>query len=111
MQGNFQCSKTHVSDLPPRLANRAAHSGEERSCMMQIKQHLLDKRVVKRALQEGLLDKAAYQRTLDELPDLSHRIQTAQSSEEPAPAPAAAPAAPVAPPHEAAPRGDSFPSY
>jgi hypothetical protein len=44
--------------------------------------------VVKRALQEGLLDKAAYQRTLDELPDLSHRVQT---SEEPAPAPAATP--------------------
>jgi hypothetical protein len=55
---------------------------------MQIKHHLLDKRVVKRALQEGLLDKAAYQRTLDELPDLSHRVQT---SEEPAPAPAATP--------------------
>ena len=55
---------------------------------MQIKHHLLDKRVVKRALQEGLLDKAAYQRTLDELPDLSHRVQTA---DEPAPAPAAAP--------------------
>lgn len=60
---------------------------------MQIKHHLLDKRVVKRALQEGLLDKAAYQRTLDELPDLSHRVQT---SEEPAPAPAATPS------HEAA---------
>ena len=42
---------------------------------MQIKQHLLDKRVVKRALSEGLLDKALYQKTLDELPDLSHRIQ------------------------------------
>jgi hypothetical protein len=66
--------------------------------MMQIKQHLLDKRVVKRALQEGLLDKAAYQRTLDDLPDLSHRVQ---SSEEPAPAPAAPPS------HEAAPSGSS----
>ena len=47
---------------------------------MQVKQHLLDKRVVKRALQEGLLDKALYQKTLDELPDLSHRIQTAQDA-------------------------------
>jgi hypothetical protein len=84
--------------------------------MMQIKQHLLDKRVVKRALQEGLLDKAAYQRTLDELPDLSHRIQTNQApaaTEEPAPAPVAAPAAPPAatPPHEAAPSGNPFSSY
>jgi hypothetical protein len=85
--------------------------------MMQIKQHLLDKRVVKRALQEGLLDKAAYQRTLDELPDLSHRVQTAtaQSVEEPAPTPAPAPAAPAAPsaqaPHEAAPSGNPFSSY
>ena len=43
---------------------------------MHIKQHLLDKRVVKRALQEGLLDKALYQKTLDELPDLSHRVQS-----------------------------------
>ncbi|HKU38403.1 MAG TPA: hypothetical protein VJR89_09660 [Polyangiales bacterium] len=43
---------------------------------MQIKQHLLDKRVIKRALQEGLVDKALYQKTLDELPDLSHRIQS-----------------------------------
>lgn len=79
---------------------------------MQIKQHLLDKRVVKRALQEGLLDKAAYQRTLDELPDLSHRIQTAPTApvaEEPAPAPVAAPpAAPPAPsPQEAAPSGNT----
>jgi hypothetical protein len=66
--------------------------------MMQIKHHLLDKRVVKRALQEGLLDKAAYQRTLDELPDLSHRVQT---SDEPAPAQA------VAPSHEAASSGST----
>lgn len=68
--------------------------------MMQIKQHLLDKRVVKRALQEGLVDKAAYQRTLDELPDLSHRVQT---SDEPAAArdPAAVPA------HEAAASGNT----
>jgi len=40
-----------------------------------VKEHLFDKRIVKRALQEGLLDKAAYQRVLDELPDLAHRIQ------------------------------------
>ena len=73
--------------------------------MMQIKQHLLDKRVVKRALQEGLLDKAAYQRTLDELPDLSHRVQTAAA---PVAAPEEPPAAPAAtPPHEAAPSGNT----
>lgn len=42
---------------------------------MPIKEHLFDKRIVKRALQEGLLDKAAYQRALDELPDVSHKIQ------------------------------------
>jgi len=50
---------------------------------MQIKQHLLDKRVIKRALQEGLVDKALYQKTLDELPDLSNRIQ---ATDEPEPA-------------------------
>jgi hypothetical protein len=55
--------------------------------------------VVKRALQEGLLDKAAYQRTLDDLPDLSHRVQT---SDDPAPAPSAV----TAPSHEAAPSGN-----
>jgi hypothetical protein len=79
--------------------------------MMQIKQHLLDKRVVKRALQEGLLDKAAYQRTLDELPDLAHRVQTAPPApaEEP-PAPAAAPPAAI-PPHEAAPSGNTSASF
>jgi hypothetical protein len=49
---------------------------------MPIKEHLFDKRVVKRALQEGLLDKAVYQRLLDELPDLSHKIQTADAPEE-----------------------------
>lgn len=56
---------------------------------MQIKQHLLDKRVVKRALQEGLLDKAQYQKTLDELPDLSHRIQQASDDDDEAAAPVA----------------------
>lgn len=49
---------------------------------MHIKQHLLDKRVVKRALQEGLLDKALYQKTLDELPDLSHRVQSDDDDDE-----------------------------
>lgn len=74
---------------------------------MQIKQHLLDKRVVKRALQEGLLDKAAYQRTLDELPDLSHRVQTAAAAPVAAVAPEE-PAPPAAtPPHEAAPSGNT----
>jgi hypothetical protein len=52
---------------------------------MQIKQHLLDKRVVKRALAEGLLDRALYQKVLDELPDLSHRVQASDHSEPPAP--------------------------
>jgi hypothetical protein len=44
---------------------------------MRMKEHLFDKRVVTRALQEGLLDKEVYQRMLDELPDLSHKVQTA----------------------------------
>ena len=48
---------------------------------MQIKQHLLDKRVIKRALQEGLVDKAMYQKALDDLPDLSSRIQAADEPE------------------------------
>jgi len=61
---------------------------------MQIKQHLLDKRVVKRALAEGLLDKAQYQKTLDELPDLSHRVQATDYSE---PAPVAHEAAAPSP--------------
>ena len=42
-----------------------------------MKEHLLDKRVVQRALQEGLLEKDVYQRMLDALPDLSHKVQTA----------------------------------
>jgi hypothetical protein len=49
---------------------------------MPTKEHLLDKRVVKRALQEGLLDKAVYQRILDELPDSSHKIQTPDHADE-----------------------------
>jgi hypothetical protein len=57
------------STLPPRR------------CTMHIKQHLLDKRVVKRALEEGLLDKALYQKTLDELPDLSSRVQSDEIDE------------------------------
>ena len=47
-------------------------------------EHLLDKRIVRRALQEGLLDRAAYQRALDELPDVSHKIQAPDTSEDPA---------------------------
>lgn len=66
---------------------------------MHSKEHLLDKRVIKRALQEGLLDKAQLQKTLDELPDLSHRVQSsapvAQASRE-SPAEAEAPATPAA---------------
>ena len=54
---------------------------------MPIKEHLFDKRVVKRALQEGLLDKAVYQRVLDKLPDLSHKIQTPDSTGEENPRP------------------------
>ena len=45
-----------------------------------MKEHLFDKRVVQRALQEGLLDKEAYQRMLEELPDLSHKVQTEAES-------------------------------
>jgi hypothetical protein len=48
---------------------------------MRMKEHLFDKRVVTRALQEGLLDKEVYQRMLDELPDLSHKVQTAAESQ------------------------------
>lgn len=44
-----------------------------------MKEHLFDKRVVQRALQEGLIDQAAYQRMLDALPDLSHKLQSASS--------------------------------
>jgi hypothetical protein len=46
---------------------------------MLMKEHLFDKRVVQRALQEGLIDQAAYQRMLDALPDLSHKLQSAPS--------------------------------
>jgi hypothetical protein len=46
-----------------------------------MKEHLFDKRVVRRALQEGLLDKDLYQRMLDELPDLSHKVQTAAEAQ------------------------------
>ena len=41
---------------------------------MQIKELLLDKRVVRRALDKGLLNKAQYQKMLDELPDVSHKV-------------------------------------
>jgi hypothetical protein len=80
------------------------HMRPERSCLMQIKQHLLDKRVIKRALQEGLVDKATYQKTLDDLPDLSGRIQAADEPEE-----AAAPVSLDAPPSSApSPTTNSF---
>jgi hypothetical protein len=66
---------------------RSAATAEERlgfskEYRMPNKEHLLDKRVVRRALQEGLLDKAAYQRVLDELPDLSHKVQAPDVAEE-----------------------------
>jgi hypothetical protein len=70
-----------------------------------MKEHLFDKRVVQRALTEGLVDKEAYQRMLEALPDLSHKVQTAaesqaleaasQAASQAAAAPAAAPAAPA----------------
>lgn len=41
---------------------------------MQIKELLLDKRVIRRALDKGLLNKAQYQKMLDELPDVSHKV-------------------------------------
>jgi hypothetical protein len=47
---------------------------------MLMKEHLFDKRVVQRALQEGLIDQAAYQRMLDALPDLSHKLQSASAA-------------------------------
>lgn len=46
-----------------------------------MKEHLFDKRVVQRALQEGLLKQDDYQRMLDALPDLSDRLQTASDIE------------------------------
>jgi hypothetical protein len=46
----------------------------------RMKEHLFDKRVVQRALQEGLLKEEEYQRMLDALPDLSDRLQTSDLS-------------------------------
>lgn len=46
-----------------------------------MKEHLFDKRVVQRALQEGLLKQDDYQRMLDALPDLSDKLQTASDIE------------------------------
>lgn len=65
---------------------------------MQIKEHLLDKRVIKRALQEGLVDKAHYQKALDELPDLSHRVQSSSAAAQSNQATAAADSTEAAPP-------------
>jgi len=47
-----------------------------------MKEHLFDKRVVQRALQEGLVDEEVYQRMLDALPDVSHKLQAAGASDE-----------------------------
>jgi hypothetical protein len=47
----------------------------------RMKEHLFDKRVVQRALQEGLLKQDDYQRMLDALPDLSDKLQTASDIE------------------------------
>lgn len=46
-----------------------------------MKEHLFDKRVVQRALQEGLLKEDDYQRMLDALPDLSDKLQTTSDIE------------------------------
>jgi hypothetical protein len=46
---------------------------------MLIKQHLLDKRVVERALKKGLLDAGQYQRTIEQLPDASSNIKPSES--------------------------------
>jgi hypothetical protein len=61
---------------------------------MPIRDHLFDKRIVKRALQEGLLDKAAYQRVLDELPDVAYKIQTPDANDDSARASAVQDSAP-----------------
>ena len=47
-----------------------------------MKEHLFDKRVVQRALQEGLVDNEVYQRMLEALPDVSHKLQAAGSSDD-----------------------------
>lgn len=49
---------------------------------MQLKQHLLDKRVVARALKKGLLDKKQFERTIESLPDLSDRVQKPRAEAE-----------------------------
>lgn len=48
---------------------------------MLIKQHLLDKRVVSRALKQGLLDAAQYQREIEQLPDRSANVQRTEAAE------------------------------
>jgi hypothetical protein len=42
---------------------------------MLTKGNLLDKRVVRRALEKGLMNKAQFQKALEELPDVSHKVQ------------------------------------
>ncbi len=54
---------------------------------MLIKQLLLDKRVVGRALQNGLLNAAEYAKAIDALPDMSDNVARAISTQ-----PVAAPA-------------------
>lgn len=49
---------------------------------MQLKQHLLDKRVVARALKKGLLDKKQFERAIETLPDLSDRVQKPRAEAE-----------------------------
>jgi len=49
---------------------------------------LIDKRTVRRNIEKGRLDKAAYRKLLEELPDLSNKVYRAE--------PASAPAAPAA---------------
>ncbi len=50
---------------------------------MHIKELLLDKRVIDRALREGRLDKKAYRELLEKLPDLRDKVQKPESSETP----------------------------
>ncbi len=52
--------------------------------MANIKENQLDKRIVARVFKAGRLDKKLYQKHLDELPDLSDRVQNRDASHEPA---------------------------
>ena len=48
---------------------------------MHIKEQLVDKRVVQRALREGRLDAKAYRDMLDKLPDLRDKVQKPEPGE------------------------------